>query len=56
MSQRTTSTGMGSVPAEKALEQLADAYGTTLESLAGRRAFRGRRPVDDLPPAPRGSW
>jgi hypothetical protein len=32
---------------------LADAYGTTLDSLAGRRAFRGRRPVDDLPPTPR---
>jgi hypothetical protein len=36
--------------------QLADAYGCTLDSLAGRRAFRGRSPVDDLPPAPRSSW
>jgi hypothetical protein len=35
---------------------LADAYGTTLDSLAGRRAFRGRRPLDDLPPTPRTSW
>jgi pantoate kinase len=36
--------------------QLADAYGTTLDSLAGRRAFRGQRPADDLPPTPRTSW
>jgi hypothetical protein len=35
---------------------LADAYGMTLDSLAGRRAFRARRPVDDLPPTPRSSW
>lgn len=35
---------------------LADAYGTTLDSLAGRRAFRGQRPADDLPPTPRTSW
>ena len=31
---------------------LADAYGTTLDSLAGRRAFRQRRTADDLPPTP----
>ena len=36
--------------------QLADAYGTTLDSLAGRRAFRQRHPVEDLPPAPRSGW
>ncbi|MDP9258865.1 MAG: hypothetical protein M3Q31_20270 [Actinomycetota bacterium] len=33
--------------------QLADAYGTTLDSLAGRRAFRQQHPADDLPPTPR---
>jgi hypothetical protein len=32
---------------------LADAYGTTLDGLAGRRAFRQRRTADDLPPTPR---
>lgn len=36
--------------------QLADAYGTTLDTLAGRRAFRQRHPTDDLPPAPRSAW
>ena len=35
---------------------LADAYGTTLDSLAGRRAYRRHRPTDDLPKPPRGSW
>ena len=35
---------------------LADAYGTTIDSLAGRRAFTQRRPTDDLPPAPRSAW
>jgi hypothetical protein len=35
---------------------LADAYGTTLDSLAGRRAFQQRRPAGDLPPAPRSPW
>lgn len=35
---------------------LADAYGTTMDVLAGRRAFRQRRPAADLPPASRGSW
>jgi hypothetical protein len=36
--------------------RLADAYGTTLDSLAGRRAFSRRRPADDLPPSPGSSW
>lgn len=36
--------------------QLADAYGTTLDNLAGRRAFRQRHPAEDLPPAPRSGW
>ncbi|MDX6631478.1 MAG: hypothetical protein QOH00_3724 [Gaiellales bacterium] len=36
--------------------RLADAYGTTLDSLAGRRAFRQPNPADDLPPLPRSSW
>lgn len=36
--------------------QLADAYGTTLDVLAGRRASRGRHPAADLPPASRSSW
>jgi hypothetical protein len=35
---------------------LADAYGTTLDALAGRRAYTARSPLDDLPPAPRSSW
>lgn len=35
---------------------LADAYGTTLDSLAGRRAYRQYRATDDLPKTPRGSW
>ncbi|HEY3613918.1 MAG TPA: hypothetical protein VGK92_09445 [Gaiellales bacterium] len=36
--------------------QLADAYGTTLDMLAGRRAYAPRHPNDDLPPAPRSAW
>jgi hypothetical protein len=36
--------------------RLADAYGTTLDSLAGRRAFSRRHRADDLPPSPRTSW
>jgi hypothetical protein len=35
---------------------LADAYGTTMDVLAGRRAFRQRRPTDDLPPPSRSAW
>jgi len=35
---------------------LADAYGTTLDSLAGRRSFRHYGATDDLPRTPRGSW
>ena len=35
--------------------RLADAYGATLDSLAGRRAFGWRHPADDLPPSPRSS-
>jgi hypothetical protein len=35
---------------------LADAYGTTIDALAGRRASRARKPTDDLPPAPRSPW
>lgn len=38
-----------------AASHLADAYGTTLDSLAGRRASR-RNPSDDLPPRQTGSW
>jgi hypothetical protein len=33
---------------------LADAYGTTMDVLAGRRAFRQRHPSAELPP--RSSW
>jgi hypothetical protein len=35
---------------------LADAYGTTIDALAGRRAYRARKATDDLPPAPRSQW
>jgi hypothetical protein len=36
---------------------LAEVYGTTIDSLAGRRAFRLHQPAeDDLPPAPRSPW
>jgi hypothetical protein len=35
---------------------LADAYGTTIDALAGRRAYRTRNPTEDLPPAPRSAW
>jgi transcriptional regulator with XRE-family HTH domain len=36
--------------------RLADAYGTTLDSLAGRRAYSRSHPVDDLAPSTRSSW
>jgi hypothetical protein len=36
--------------------QLADAYGTALDTLAGRRAYAPRHPVGDLPPAQRSPW
>jgi ribosome-binding protein aMBF1 (putative translation factor) len=35
---------------------LAAAYGTTLDLLAGRRAFRQLPPALELPPADRSSW
>ena len=35
---------------------LADAYGTTIDALAGRRASRARKPTEDLPPVPRSPW
>jgi transcriptional regulator with XRE-family HTH domain len=36
---------------------LADAYGTTIDLLAGRRAFRQRPPTADLPELPpRSPW
>ena len=35
---------------------LADAYGTTIDALAGRRAFRTRNPSEDLPPTPKSAW
>jgi hypothetical protein len=35
---------------------LADVYGLTLDSLAGRRAFRRHRPADDLTPTPHEAW
>jgi hypothetical protein len=37
--------------------RLADIYGTTIDSLAGRRAFRPHQPADDdLPTTPRSAW
>jgi hypothetical protein len=36
--------------------RLADAYGTTVDVLSGRRAYRGRRPAADLPPPSRSAW
>lgn len=35
---------------------LADAYGTTIDALAGRRAYRARTATDELPPVPRSAW
>jgi hypothetical protein len=35
---------------------LAEVYGATIDTLAGRRAYAGRHPNDDLPPAPRSAW
>jgi hypothetical protein len=35
---------------------LAAAYGTTIDTLAGRRSYRQRKPADDLPPAQRSPW
>jgi ribosome-binding protein aMBF1 (putative translation factor) len=35
---------------------LADAYGATLDSLAGRRAFSRRHAANDQAPSPRSSW
>jgi hypothetical protein len=35
---------------------LADAYGTTIDALVGRRAYRTRNPAEGLPPAPRSAW
>ena len=32
-----------------AASRLADAYGITIDALAGRRAYRGRRASDELP-------
>jgi hypothetical protein len=40
----------------EAAVHLADAYGTTLDVLAGRRASRGRHPAADLPPPSGSSW
>jgi hypothetical protein len=37
--------------------RVADIYGTTIDSLAGRRAFRQQHPAeDDLPTTPRSPW
>ena len=35
---------------------LADAYGTTIDALAGRRASRTRSAAEELPPVPRSAW
>ncbi len=35
---------------------LATAYGTTLDLLAGRRAFQQRHPASELPPPDRSPW
>jgi hypothetical protein len=35
---------------------LADVYGATIDTLAGRRAYATRHPTDDLPPPPRSAW
>jgi hypothetical protein len=35
---------------------LAEVYGATVDTLAGRRAYATRHPNDDLPPAPRSTW
>jgi hypothetical protein len=36
---------------------LADIYGTTIDSLAGRRAFRAQHAAEDeLPTTPRSPW
>jgi hypothetical protein len=36
--------------------RLADAYGTTVDVLAGRRAYRGQRPAAELPARERSAW
>ena len=36
--------------------RLADAYGTTIDLLCGRRAYRRHRPSADLPPPNRSPW
>ena len=35
---------------------LAEVYGATIDTLAGRRAYATRHPSDDLPPRPRSAW
>jgi hypothetical protein len=35
---------------------LAEVYGATVDTLAGRRAYAGRHPYEDIPPAPRSAW
>jgi hypothetical protein len=35
---------------------LAEVYGATIDTLAGRRAYAARHPYDDIPPAPRSAW
>jgi hypothetical protein len=54
MLQRWESSGL--LPLDCAVH-LADVYGTTLDSLAGRRAFRQHPPAeDDLPHPSRSPW
>jgi len=35
---------------------LAQVYGATIDTLAGRRAYATRHPKDDLPPRPGSAW
>jgi transcriptional regulator with XRE-family HTH domain len=51
--QRWESSGLLQV---HSVVHLAAVYGTTIDTLAGRRAHQPRKPADDLPPAQRGAW
>jgi hypothetical protein len=51
--QRWEETGLVHVDAAV---HLAEVYGATIDTLAGRRAYAARHPNDDLPPPPRSAW
>ena len=38
------------------LGTIAGVYETTIDALAGRRAYRSRNPTENLPPALRSAW